>query len=196
MINVFLMTHRLCAWVINGRVHSVNPAFFLDSRVYLAPPGLFICLLSPHSCGSVISGTCLGLRTAPDRTPAIGARRGRVGGGERGSDAAARTGGQRRLSGCVWALHTRSHNCVNWSVHSKEAEPCLIDPQIYCTERQTHTFGQTAAGILITSHFIPHRESPTFIMQLTWTLELHVSLSAADSCFKCKAVWVFFFFAH
>lgn len=121
------------------------------------------------------------------------------GGVERGSDAAARTGGQRRLSGCVWALHTRSHNCVNWSVHSKEAEPCLIDPQIYCRETPAHTFGQTAAGIIITSHFIPHRESPTFIMQLTWTLEVHVSLqrnnqSAAGSCFKCKAGLGFFFF--
>lgn len=53
------------------------------------------------------------------------------GGGIRSS---ARTHGQRRLSGCVWALQTQSYCSLDWLTHwsilSKEAESCLIDAEI------------------------------------------------------------------
>lgn len=54
---------------------------FNESSITEAPPRPFICVLCPLSCGPVISGTCLWMRTASDRTPAIGRR------GGRGSDA-------------------------------------------------------------------------------------------------------------
>lgn len=45
----------------------------IELSVYSAPPRPFLCLLSPLSCGSVISGTCPWTRAAPDKTLAIGA---------------------------------------------------------------------------------------------------------------------------
>lgn len=65
------------------RVSSALPEMSLFNEVGIteAPPRPFICVLSPLSRGPVISGTCLRMRTAPDRTPAIGRH------GGRGSDA-------------------------------------------------------------------------------------------------------------
>lgn len=104
----------------------------IEFSVYLAPPRRFICLLSPLSCGSVISGTCLRTKTVPDKTPAIGTH------GGKGIRCSARTRGQQRLSGCVWALQTQSYSSpdwlTHWSVLSKEAASCLIDTEIYFWE--------------------------------------------------------------
>lgn len=104
----------------------------IDFSVYSAPPRPFICLLSPFSSGSVISGTCLQTRTVPDRTPAIGTHRG--GGVEQDGG----WGDQLLLPkpvvsedylGCVWALQTQSYNSPDWltlwSVLSKEVKSCL-----------------------------------------------------------------------
>lgn len=46
----------------------------IESSVYSAPPRPFICLLSPLSCGSVISGSCLWTKTVVDRTQSMGTR--------------------------------------------------------------------------------------------------------------------------
>lgn len=135
------------------RVSSALPemTLFIEFSITEAPPRPFICVLSPLSCGPVISGTCLWMRTASDRTPAIGRH-----GGE-GIRCSVRTGGRQRLSGCVGALQTQwVHNSANWSIHSQEAESCLIDPEIYLWEAGLLSVEMDARTIM--SYFLSHNE--------------------------------------
>lgn len=138
------------------RVSSALPemSVFNEFSITEAPPRPFICVLSLLSCGPVISGTCLRMRTASDRTPAIGRHRGR------GSDALPELAAGKDYL-VVFELYRLSRSItlqIDPSTHKKQNLVWLIlrfisERQVFCLSRQMCREAATTM-----SYFLKHNE--------------------------------------